>query len=312
MKNHFCLIANFRASLTRRRGLAKLTLLGALLSSLVPASGGTISKVTANSASQKMKTLVGVVSSTGDSEWTMDAVVIVEHGKLISPYADEKEDQRTLFAREYFSAGRKYRLTFGGGDAGTATIRKWDTGCNNIHATVEAKTTAKLTDKVMALATNSETLGTKQGARRALTAAEHQSVMQMVKQIYTAKGTPAAMLRRMTTTNLTATDLDGDGKFELVGSFVIATGRKFRRDLFLIAEPQGVSYKAALVDYQAYKLQPEGFDSAINFVDQLDLDGDGIGEVFAVQGGFDAYGYAIYKKGNGRWRKVYEATGDAC
>ena len=51
----------------------------------------------------------------------------------------------------------------------------------------------------------------------------------------------------MTVTNLTATDLDGDGKFELIGSFVIATEKKFRRDLFLIAEPQGANYKAALV-----------------------------------------------------------------
>ena len=85
-----------------------------------------------------------------------------------------------------------------------------------------------------------------------------------------------------------------------------------RRDLFLIAEPRGSNYAAALVSYKAYKLPPEGFDSAINFVDQLDLDSDGIGEVFAIEGGFDAYGYSIYKKLNGRWRQVYSAMGDAC
>jgi hypothetical protein len=66
------------------------------------------------------------------------------------------------------------------------------------------------------------------------------------------------------------------------------------------------------VNYQSYKLPPEGFDSAIKFVDQLDLDGDGTGEVFAIQGGFDAYGYLIYRKQAGRWRKVYHMIGDAC
>lgn len=311
MKNKFRAIANVWQLLLRKPGAAALTLLSALLASLVVANGGSHSN-SVNGEPQKLKTVVGVVSSTGDPELSMDVVVMVEHGKLQPPYAEDKEDAQALFAKEYFSTGRKYRLTFGGGDAGTATIRKWDKGCNNIHATVAATTTARLTDKVMGLVTNSETLGSGQSARRALTPAERKSVMLMVKQIYSAKGAPAATLPRMTTTNLTATDLDRDGKFELVGSFVIATAKQFRRDLFLIAEPQGAGYKAALVDYQAYKLPPEGFDSAINFVDQLDLDGDGIGEVFAVQGGFDAYGYSIYQKAGGRWRKVYTVAGDAC
>src|SRR5207245_873498 len=144
------------------------------------------------------------------------------------------------------------------------------------------------------------------------TEAERAAVLDLVKQIYRSKAATALLLRRMQTTNLTATDLDSDGKFELIGSFVIETKAKARRDLFLIAEPQGNGYKAALVNYQSYKLPPEGFDSAIKFVDQLDLDGDGMGEVFAIQGGFDAYGYLIYRKQAGRWRKVYHMIGDAC
>jgi hypothetical protein len=60
------------------------------------------------------------------------------------------------------------------------------------------------------------------------------------------------------------------------------------------------------------QLPPEGFDSAIDFVDQLDLDGDEVVEVLVQQHGFDAYGYAIYKKSAGRWREIYAATVDAC
>ena len=44
----------------------------------------------------------------------------------------------------------------------------------------------------------------------------------------------------------------------------------------------------------------------------LDLDGDGMGEVFAQQGGFDGYTWLIFKNVNGRWRQVYEIAGDAC
>ena len=50
----------------------------------------------------------------------------------------------------------------------------------------------------------------------------------------------------------------------------------------------------------------------MDFLDQLDIDGDGVAEVFVQQHGFDAYGYSIYKKSRGIWRQVYTTTGDAC
>ena len=57
---------------------------------------------------------------------------------------------------------------------------------------------------------------------------------------------------------------------------------------------------------------PEEFLHSIDFVDQLDLDRNGVGEVSAVQGGIDAHGYLIFKKVAGRWRRVYGVMGDAC
>jgi hypothetical protein len=66
------------------------------------------------------------------------------------------------------------------------------------------------------------------------------------------------------------------------------------------------------VKFQAYRPPPEQFLSSIDYVDQLDVDRDGIGEVFTIQGGFDAYAYVIFKKVGGRWREVYQGIGDAC
>lgn len=70
--------------------------------------------------------------------------------------------------------------------------------------------------------------------------------------------------------------------------------------------------RAEFVKFQAYQPPPETFLSSVDFVDQLDLDGNGIGEVFAVQGGFDAYAYVIFRKVGGHWRQVYDMIGDAC
>lgn len=163
-----------------------------------------------------------------------------------------------------------------------------------------------------ALATNSASLGKRASARRAPTDAERAGVMTLMKSIYSQHRTPASLIAAIKVTNLTATDLDGDGNYEFIGSFTSAAKNKFERDLFLIARPQGAGMRADFAKFQAYQPPPEEFLHGIDFVDQLDIDGDGMGEVFAVQAGFDAYQYVIFKKVGGRWRQVYDVIGDAC
>lgn len=263
---------------------------------------------------KKDRTLVVIVSRPDgdDRQGNLDAVVLVENGKLQQPYPENNEAAQRQFASKYFSSGRKYRLTFGGGEVGSATIKGFDMGCNNIHATATLEDGGRIPAHLSALATNSDSLGRKPSSRRAPTDAERAAMNQLVTQIYRARGATRAVLRSVVTTNLTATDLDGDGKLELIGSYTAESKTKTRKDLLLIAEPDGAAFKSVLVKFQAYKLPPEGFDSAIDFVDQLDLDGDGVAEVFVQQHGFDAYGYSIYKKSARGWRLVYTTTGDAC
>jgi hypothetical protein len=284
--------------------------------------------------------LVLVVSHSEPEEpqSNMDAVVLLENGKFKQPFPEDDEAGQKKIAANYFARGKKYRVTFGGGEVGTATVKSWDVGCNNVHATGTVEDNKKIPPRLSALATDSESLGKKPSARRPPTDAEREGVMRLVRQIYRAKGTSAAALNILKTTNLTATDLNGDGTYEFVGSFVIETKAKARRDLLLIAEAPGAQraaplkaadpagpsvsadasfsagppLKASLAAFQAYKLPPEGFDSAVDFIDQLDIDGDGVAEVFVQNHGFDAYGYSIYKKSRGTWRQVFTTTGDAC
>lgn len=263
--------------------------------------------------------LVAVISrnDSPDGPANMDAVVLVQNGKLLQPYPEENDAAQNKFGAMYFKAGKPYRVTFGGGEIGSAAVKGFQKGCNNIHGSASLSDNGRIPANLSALATDSDSLGRKPGSRRAPTEAERTAVMKVVRQIYLARGTAPALLKTITTTNLTATDLNGDGQWEMIGSFVLATKAKARRDLLLIAEPQKTTasqpaFKAALVDFQSYKMPPEEFDSAKDFVDQLDLDGDNVAEVFVLQHGFDAWGYAIYKKVLGRWRQIYTATGDAC
>jgi hypothetical protein len=242
----------------------------------------------------------------------MDAVVMVDGKLLRAPYSDEQKDKQKSFGDKYFAPGKVYRLIFGGGEAGTVTVKKWSEGCNNIHAEVTPSTSVRLGGKVMVLATNSETLGKRASARRAPTDAERAQVLALMKSIYSQHRTPAGLIGSIKVTNITATDLNGDGKYEMIASFTSAAKNKFERDLFLIAHQQGAAMRADFVNFQAYKPPPEGFLSSIDFIDHLDLDGDGVGEVFATQGGFDGYALLIFKKVGGRWKQVYDMIGDAC
>ena len=262
-------------------------------------------------AQPRNRSVVFAVSGTG-AEGSMDAVAIVDGKQLRQPYDSEKEDASKKFGEQYFAAGKVYRLIFGGGDAGTVKVDKWNVGCNNIHAQVTVTTSARLGGKVMALATSSDTLGKRTIARRPPTETERAAVLALVKSIYQQRRTPANLISSIKVSNLTATDLDADGKYEMVGSFTLAAKNKFERDLFLIAKPQGATFRADFVKFQAYQPPPEEFLSSIDYIEQLDLDGDGIGEVFANQGGFDGYALLIFKKVAGRWRQVYDMIGDAC
>lgn len=263
-------------------------------------------------AVQPRKTIVVFAVSAESGEGSMDAVVIVDGKRLRSPYSDEQKNRQKAFGEKYFAKGKSYRLIFGGGENGTVKVNNWNEGCNNIHAQVTPSTSARLGGKVMALATDSEKLGQRPSTRRAPTDAERTALMTLMKSIYRQHRTPASLMASIKVTNLTATDLDNDGHYEFIGSFTLEAKNKFERDLFLIAKPQGASMRADLARFQAYQPPPEGFLSSIDLVDHLDLDGDGVGEVFATQGGFDGYAYLVFKKVGGRWKQAYDQIGDAC
>ena len=288
-----------------------LTLLLASLALAVSASRG------GNSANfvtpQKRSAAVVVFAIAGEpDEYHMDAVVIVDGKRLLAPFSDEQKDQQQTFAEKYFVTGRTYRLMFGGGEAGSVTLKKWSEGCNTVHAEVALSASARLGGNIRALATNSDSIGKRASVRRAPTDAERSAVMTLVNSIYRQHHTPVSLIPSIKVTNLTATDLDGDGRYEMIGSFTLAAKNKFERDLFLIAKSQGTAMRADFVKFQAYQPPPEAFLHSIDFVDHLDLDGNGVGEVFAVQGAFDGYSYVIFKKVGGRWREVYDMIGDLC
>ncbi len=272
-------------------------------------------------------TVVFAVSSMQPSYAFMVPFVIIENGQFKQPVAgDSDEAEMASFASTYYSKGRKYRVLFGGAEAGSLTVKESnkDKDCSRSSADVVLRSSAKLNQNVMALATNSDSLGGAKSIRRSPTPAERAALMPLVRAAYKQKGVPAALLSNLMTINLTALDLDNDGKSELIGSFVVKkqTGGAARYALFLFAEPQGNSYRTTVLQYERYTKKDLMSGAEINIiedgvylerlVDALDLDGDGASEVVTLTTGLEGDGYFIYKKQGGTWNKAYEFSNYRC
>jgi hypothetical protein len=230
----------------------------------------------------------------------------------------------SAFIARHYQPGAKYRLIYGGAEAGFLTIRAATPAeCSPNAASAElGPTAAKLGGNVMALATDHARTQSARASRRAPTAAERAAAFAAAKRFLLGKRVSASE-RNTKTINLTATDLDGDGREELVGSYVVKTGPRVRDTLFLVAAPQGKGFQPVLTKYarvnaremmdasQIDNLGEGGFGMEL-YVEQLDADGDGVGEVFTLSGSFEGTTYRAYRRERGTWRAVYENYSYRC
>ncbi len=244
---------------------------------------------------------------------TLEPVVVYSRGAFGKPPIEGDDKVINSFVGEYFKEGKQYRLLSGGGDAGTVTVKKYlEPGCVGLVAEATAQTRVRLGGELRALATSSTTIGRQATSRRPPTDIERTLALEFARLAYVNNGVGDAYTNRMEVVNLTATDLDGDGKFELIGSFNIDRIKGQAADgytLFMIYEPQGDMIKPALTWFHR---GGEGEYADRRLVDQLDIDGDGVAEVVAAGHYYESNDYIIYKKRQGRWREVYTGGGGGC
>ncbi|MFP5262832.1 MAG: hypothetical protein ACLGJB_13085 [Blastocatellia bacterium] len=256
----------------------------------------------------------------------VEPLVGMIQGRYIEPPSGASENFEQ-FADRYYRAGQKYRLLFGGGEAGAATVKGWSgkaSDCGRSRAGVELETTARIGGLVMGIATNSETLGRGAPSRRFPSAKERAAASEIAQKIFRQKGVPQASLQSMKTINMTAIDLNGDGKMEVVASFTARANERGEavHHLFLIAQPDGDGFDVGLMRYArtARRDLPQGasladVDEAVLtevLVDHLDLDNDKVNEVITMTMGFEGATYKIYRMQKGQWVTIYEFYSYRC
>ncbi len=277
------------------------------------------SVVTAQRARADETTVVFAVQRYSVGEEVVDPIVLIDARGRFSPPpigGDTPQEAATAerFIKDFFRTGRKYRLLFGGGAAGMVAIKNYqEPGCIGMTAAVSTETEVKLGGEVFALATNSEKLGAGSGAgsgmRRAPTDAERAAAVDLARQVFKINRVAPARLNKMETNNLTAVDLDRDGRAELIGSFIIKGKYGVEAAVYLIAEPSGAKFISAM---KWFARGEEADAQYRRLVDVLDLDADGTMEVLTQGIYYESHDFMIYKKQGRAWRVVYTGGGGGC
>ncbi|HEX8118545.1 MAG TPA: hypothetical protein VF521_14815, partial [Pyrinomonadaceae bacterium] len=272
------------------------------------------------------KFAVFVASREGErGEFQVEPVAVIDgRGAFEEPGAGV-ENAAASFSERYYKSGAKYRFLYGGAEAGSLTIREAAKGeCAPSSARASVSTGVRLGRDALALATDAALKLRARSSRRAPNAAERAGVLRLAKSIFKQERvTAAAVNARTTALDLTATDLDGDGHEELVGSYLVRTGPKVRDVLFLVAVPRSDAYSALLKKHERINAREMMDASAIGevgkggflsetFIDQLDADGDGVAEFFTAAGTFEGTTYRAYRRDGGTWRSVYEHYSYRC
>lgn len=272
--------------------------------------------------------VVFAVTRRADAAFDFEPIAFYGRGVFKGSITGESDAaELTRFANSYYKTGQRYRLIWGGAEAGTLVAKQSqkESDCAKAAATADVQTSVQLGGNRMALATNSTALGLPKPSRRAPTEQERAGVREHVERIFREKGVPADALATLQTINLTAADLNADGAAELIGTYMIRRGTTeiFIDQLFVIAEPSGNAFKVGVANHNQLKgadfndpesLQSVGqsaFQTEI-LIDQLDVDRDGTGEVFTISYSFEGTHYAIYKKGARGWTRVQEFYNYRC
>lgn len=271
----------------------------------------------------KPKPIVFAVLNDGQ---TLEPIGEINKGELTDVSASSGDVKvAAAFANSYYKPNATYDLIFGGQVNGKVTVKNADpkSECGKNLATVTTQSVkAKLKGMVMGLATNDIADKTAKGVRRMPTPAERSEIEALVRAEFAKQSVSSAAIKTLKYHNLTALDVDNDGKAEIVGSFWVDSSPKERNLLFFIADKgSDGSYSFGYSDYK--KVTPEeimsgemkDLDSGIGnelLIDAMEYNGDSTAEIFTITQSFEGNNFQVYSRQNGKWKKVYEGYNYHC
>lgn len=292
----------------------------AVLAVFLPVSA---QKRSVQKAAVPSKPIIFAVVNDGKS---LEPIAEISKGKLVQTTGGDSEQKAlATFVNAYYKPLTTYKLIFGGASDGTITVKSANSkaDCSKNVAVISTQAVkGKIKGLVMALATNELPAKNASGTRRFPTPAERSEIELLVRAEYTKQGVSENSLKNLHYHNLTALDIDNDGKAEMVGSYWVENSPNERNLLFLIAD-KGSDGKYAFTYSEYKKVTPEEVmsgelkaldDGTYNelLLDVFDVDNDGAAEIFTVIQGFEGNSFNVYSRQSGKWNRTFESSNYHC
>lgn len=228
------------------------------------------------------------------------------------PEVSEEEVER--FNKTYYAPGKQYPLLFGGSELGTTrVVEVTGRGCVSLAATV--KTCVSVPSGQYALAmTGLAGIDLHANWREKPSPAQEAEFPKAAADFLAKKGlngaSAAAPLRIK---NLRATRLGARRPRALIGTIVTYRAATAVHDLFLVLEQKEANWEVLIASYHESSDVEDHMEEIFeSFVDQIDLDGDGIDEIVTISGYYESWDYSVYKFEKGAWKSVYHGGGGGC
>ena len=272
---------------------------------------------------QKSKPIIFAVLNDGKM---IEPIAHIEKNKLTKTVGgDSEQAKKKSFTELYYKTKTRYKLIFGGKDNGMVKVESFnpqaDCSSNMAQVAVSSRR-AKLRGFVMGVATDLTTKKSGSGVRRLPTRAERTEIEALVKAEFAKQKIAKNKIAGFKYHNLTAIDVDNDGKAELVGTFFVVTSSKERALLFFIADTKADDkYHFSYSDFRLIK-EKEVMNEEIKMLDDgiyhellldiFDYDDDGVSEIFTITQGFEGSSFTAYRREGKKWAKVFEGSNYHC
>lgn len=243
------------------------------------------------------------------SKPAIDTIAIVDGNKLIDPWARTSDIPGEVnkwiphFDRTFFPKGRVYAIYEAGQRVDTATVvQPQSIGCDSLSAAVKLSTPGPAR-RVLG---GGRPRDLHPNWQKAPTEAQKEAFLGLAQELLAPQGVAA---NQISVVNLVATRVDDHAPALLVGDITGGAQRAF-----LIAEAaRGGSYKVAISSLHDTSDDDEGVDEHEQFLDQLDITGDGIDEIVSIGWYAGSWDYNIYRRNaRGIWEKLYHGGGGGC
>lgn len=212
-----------------------------------------------------------------------------------------------------YKTGERLSLFIGAEQQGYITIQKEvPFQCDTSAALASANSSVRFTKDTMALASNADTIRPHTNNRRQPTAQERTYAQQLAAKEFKSHDVGEISARSIKLDHLIVTKLDGSNANFLIGSVSVRL-KDVSHELFLVGKIQDSTATTELVQYHMTTDLVDGTDSEdFRFVEQLDLDGDGIDELVVEATGYESEQFRIYSHQNGVWKQVHTGGEGGC